>query len=162
MIPLGAEILAEVVGFGTNTDGRHVTQPNHETMAMAMRYALDDAGIPAEAVGYINAHGTATDLGDVAEAEATAAVYGGKIPISTIKSYTGHTLGACGAIEAAMTLEMMRSGWYAPNLNLTEPDPACGDLDFIVGGGRNFDAEFSVSNNFAFGGVNTSLVFKRA
>ena len=158
----GAEILTEVVGFGTNTDGRHVTQPNHETMAMAMRYALDDAGIPAEAVGYINAHGTATDLGDVAEAEATAAVYGGKIPISTIKSYTGHTLGACGAIEAAMTLEMMRSGWYAPNLNLTEPDPACGDLDFIVGGGRNFDAEFSVSNNFAFGGVNTSLVFKRA
>ena len=157
----GATILAEIVGFGTNTDGRHVTQPNHETMALAMRYALEDAAIPASAVGYLNAHGTATQLGDVAEAKATAAVYGEKIPMSTIKNYTGHTLGACGAIESAMTIEMMREGWFAPNLNLVEPDEACLGHDFIMGGGRRIDAEFVSSSNFAFGGVNTSLVFRK-
>jgi 3-oxoacyl-[acyl-carrier-protein] synthase II len=157
----GADIIAEIVGFGTNTDGRHVTQPNHETMALAMKYALDDAALDASAIGYVNAHGTATDLGDVAEATASAAVYGTGTPISTVKSYTGHTLGACGAIEAVMTVEMMRSGWFAPNLNLTDPDPECRGLDFIVGDGRSFDAEFAASNNFAFGGVNTSLIFKR-
>ena len=157
----GAQILAEVVGFGTNTDGRHVTQPNHETMALAMNYALEDAALPADAIGYVNAHGTATDLGDVAEATAAAAVYGTRVPISTIKNYTGHTLGACGAIEAAMTVEMMRAGWFAPNLNLEDPDPACCGHDFITGGGRNLEAGFVASNNFAFGGVNTSLIFKR-
>jgi 3-oxoacyl-[acyl-carrier-protein] synthase II len=157
----GAKILAEVVGFGTNTDGRHVTQPNHETMALAMRYALEDADLASSAIGYVNAHGTATDLGDVAEATAAAAVYGTSMPISTIKNYTGHTLGACGAIEAVMTLEMMREGWFAPNLNLTDPDPACLEHDFIVGDGRLMDVEYVASNNFAFGGVNTSLIFKR-
>ena len=157
----GAHIIAEIVGFGTNTDGRHVTQPNHETMALAMKYALDDAVLDASRIGYINAHGTATDLGDVAEATASAAVYGTDTPISTIKNYTGHTLGACGAIEAVMTVEMMRAGWFAPNLNLANPDPACCGLDFITGNGRSFDVEFASSNNFAFGGVNTSLIFKR-
>ena len=160
-IARGAEIIAEIVGFGTNTDGRHVTQPNHETMAAAMRYALEDAQLCPEAVGYINAHGTATDLGDVAEATASKIVYGVNTPISTIKNYTGHTLGACGSIEAVMTVEMMRNGWFAPNLNLEDPDPACCGHDFIVGGGRNLDVQFAVSNNFAFGGVNTSLIFKR-
>jgi 3-oxoacyl-[acyl-carrier-protein] synthase II len=130
-------------------------------MALAMRYALEDAAIPASAVGYLNAHGTATQLGDVAEAKATAAVYGEKIPMSTIKNYTGHTLGACGAIESAMTIEMMREGWFAPNLNLVEPDEACLGHDFIMGGGRRIDAEFVSSSNFAFGGVNTSLVFRK-
>lgn len=158
----GAVILAEVAGFGTNSDGRHVTQPNHETMALAMKYALDDAAIAPGEIGYINAHGTATSLGDVAEAKATAAVYGTSTPISTIKNYTGHTLGACGAIEAAMSIGMMREGWFAPNLNLENPDPECLDHDFIVGGGRSFEAQYVCSNNFAFGGVNTSLIFKRA
>lgn len=157
----GAEILAEVVGFGTNTDGRHVTQPNHETMALAMKYALEDASLDSGDIGYINAHGTATGLGDVAEATATAAVYGTKTPLSTIKNYTGHTLGACGSIEAAMSIAMMREGWFAPNLNLTDPDPACMGHDFIMGGGRSIDALYVCSNNFAFGGVNTSLIFKR-
>lgn len=159
----GAKIFAEIVGFGTNTDGRHVTQPNAETMAVAMRLALEDAHLPAEAIGYVNAHGTATDLGDVAEGTATALAFGGRrVPISTIKNYTGHTLGACGAIEALMTIAMMNDDWYAPNLNLTDPDPQCGDHDFIMGEGRSFSSEHVMSNNFAFGGVNTSLIFRRA
>ena len=82
--------------------------------------------------------------------------------ISWIKSYTGHTLGACGALEAIMTIEMMRHGWFAPNLNLENPDPRCGEHDFITGTGRKFETEFAMSNNFAFGGVNTSLIFRRA
>lgn len=157
----GAGILAEVVGFGTNTDGRHVTQPNCETMAGALRMALDDAGLPPDAIGYVSAHGTATDRGDVAEAQATLSVYGNRVPVSTIKSYTGHTLGACGALEAILSIEMMRREWYAPNLNLDEPDEECGDLDFIRGRGRNFSSSYIASNNFAFGGINTSLIFAR-
>ena len=159
----GATILAEVVGFGTNTDGRHVTQPNAETMAGALRLALADAKLSPSDVGYVNAHGTATELGDIAEGQATAAVFGPAKPmVSTIKGYTGHTLGACGAIEAAMTIEMLRHGWFAPNLNLDEPDPRCGDHDFVTGSGHAADVAFAMSDNFAFGGVNTSLVFARA
>lgn len=159
----GATVLAEVVGFGTNTDGRHVTQPNAETMAGALRLALADAGLAPSDIGYVNAHGTATDLGDVAEGTATAAVFGDAKPlVSTIKSYTGHTLGACGAIEAVLTVEMLRHGWFAPNLNLANPDPRCGEHDFVTGAGRSRETEFAMSDNFAFGGVNTSLVFRRA
>ena len=159
----GAKVLAEVVGFGTNTDGRHVTQPNAETMAVALKLALEDAGLGASDIGYVNAHGTATDLGDIAEGTAMATVFGAhRPPVSTIKSYTGHTLGACGAIEAAMTVEMLNAGWFAPNLNLENPDPRCGEHDFITGSGRSFETEFAMSDNFAFGGVNTSLVFRRA
>ena len=158
----GAKPLAEVVGFGTNTDGRHVTQPSADTMARALSLALEDAALPPSAIGYVNAHGTATTLGDAAEGRATEAVFGGgTVPVSTIKSYTGHTLGACGSIEAVATIGMMRDGWFAPNLNLDEPDPECGDNDFITGEGRLMDVEYAMSNNFAFGGVNTSLVFRR-
>lgn len=158
----GARIVAEVVGFGLNTDGRHVTQPNADTMANALSLALEDAALPPSAIGYVNAHGTATTLGDIAEGTATHRIFGsGNVPVSTIKNYTGHTLGACGAIEAIMTVEMMRNGWFAPNLNLREPDPRCGENDFIMGDGRQIDAEYAMSDNFAFGGVNTSLVFRR-
>lgn len=157
----GATVLAEVIGFGTNTDGRHVMQPNHETMATALRLALADAGIGPEAVGYVNAHGTATLLGDVAESTATEAVFGRHVPVSTLKNYIGHTLGACGALEAILSIEMMRGEWFAPNLNLTAPDPKCGTLDYIMGEGRTLSTDTVVSNNFAFGGVNTSLIFRR-
>ena len=158
----GAKILAEVVGFGTNTDGRHVTQPNADTMAKALALALEDARLPPSAIGYLNAHGTATVLGDIAEGVATQTVFGSMgVPVSTIKNYTGHTLGACGAIEAVMTVEMLRNRWFAPNLNLAEPDERCGANDFIMGEGRQIETEYVMSNNFAFGGVNTSLVFGR-
>lgn len=158
----GATILAELVGFGYNSDGRHVTQPNAETMGRALTLALEDAGLPPEAIGYVNAHGTATDLGDVAECTAMASAFGAvRPPVSTIKGYTGHTLGACGALEAAMTIEMMRDGWFAPNLNLETPDPKCGEHDFIVGDGRKIETDCVMTNNFAFGGINTSLVFRK-
>ena len=157
----GAQILGEIIGYGTNSDGTHVTHPNAATMARAMRMALDDAGLPPEAVGYINAHGTATEQGDIAESHATHAVFGDSVPMSTLKGYMGHTLGACGALEAWMTLEMMREGWFVQNANLTEPDPRCGALDYIIGQARQLETDVVMSNNFAFGGVNTSLILKR-
>ncbi|TXI99533.1 MAG: beta-ketoacyl-ACP synthase [Aquabacterium sp.] len=157
----GARILGEIIGFGTNRDGTHVTQPNARTMAQAMRLALDSAAVPPESIGYVNAHGTATEHGDLAETNATAEVFGRRIPISSLKSYMGHTLGACGALEAWMSLEMMRDGWFAPTINLTEVDSRCGELDYIGTGGRAIDSNLVMSNNFAFGGINTSLVLRR-
>lgn len=157
----GANIYAEIVGFASNSDGSHITQPEQATMALVMRQALDDAGVSASAIGYVNAHGTATDRGDVAETQATAQVLGVGKPISSAKSYIGHTLGACGAIEAWWTIEMVRGNWFAPTVNLSSVDPACGELDYIVGAGREIDTEYAISNNFAFGGINTSLVLKR-
>ena len=157
----GARILGEIIGFGTNSDGTHVTQPSAGTMAAAMRLALAGAGLQPGDIGYINAHGTATDHGDVAESNATAQVFGASVPISTLKSYMGHTLGACGALEAWMTLEMMRDGWFAPTINLSAVDPRCGNLDYIMGDGRAIDTDIVMSNNFAFGGINTSLILRR-
>ncbi|MGO0421690.1 beta-ketoacyl-ACP synthase, partial [Escherichia coli] len=157
----GARILAEIVGYGTNSDGAHVTQPQARTMADAIRLALEDASLSPEAIGYVNAHGTATDHGDVAESHATHEVLGARVPVSSLKSYMGHTLGACGALEAWMSIEMMRDGWFAPTINLSEPDPRCAPLDYIMGEGRRIDTDHVMSNNFAFGGINTSLVFRR-
>jgi 3-oxoacyl-[acyl-carrier-protein] synthase II len=157
----GAPIVAELVGFGTNSDGTHVTQPSATTMAVAMRLALEDAGLQPQDIGYINAHGTATQAGDLAETQATHRVFGERVPISSLKSYMGHTLGACGALEAWMSVEMMREGWMAPTLNLRQVDPACAPLDYLVGDGRRLSTEFVMTNNFAFGGINTSLIFKR-
>lgn len=157
----GARIHAEIIGYGTNSDGCHVTQPNAETMATAIRLALDDAGLPPQAIAYVNAHGTATDHGDVAETQATHAVFGERVAISSLKSYMGHTLGACGALEAWMSIEMMREGWFAPTLNLCNVDPRCGALDYITGEGRALQTDTVMSNNFAFGGINTSLIFAR-
>jgi 3-oxoacyl-[acyl-carrier-protein] synthase II len=157
----GAHLLGEIVGYGTNCDGTHVTQPQSATMGQAMRLALEDAGLPPEAIPYVNAHGTSTDQGDVAESLATQAVMGSRVAISSLKSYMGHTLGACGALEAWMSLEMMNAGWFAPTLNLQQVDPRCGELDYVLGGGRSLDTEFVMSNNFAFGGINTSLILRR-
>jgi 3-oxoacyl-[acyl-carrier-protein] synthase II len=157
----GARIHAEVVGYGTNSDGAHVTQPSAETMATAMRLALADAGVGPELIGYVNAHGTSTPQGDIAESHATAQVLGERTPISSLKSYMGHTMGACGALEAWISIEMMRSGWFAPTLNLRQVDPQCANLDYILGEGRQLQTDLVMSNNFAFGGINTSLIFKR-
>lgn len=156
-----APILGEILGWGTNSDGAHVTRPTQKTMEQAMQLALQSAGIEACEVGYINAHGTATDQGDEAESHATLAVFGSETPISSLKSYMGHTLGACGALEAWMSLEMMREGWFAPTLNLDNRDPRCAQLDYITGPGRQLQTQLAVSNNFAFGGINTSIVLRR-
>ena len=157
----GATIHAELLGWGTNSDGTHVTHPNAATMAQAMRLALVDARLTPDSIGYVNAHGTATEQGDLAESQATGEVLGAHVPISSLKSYMGHTLGACGALEAWMTIEMMREGWFAPTLNLEEVDPRCGALDYVTGGGRFIETDVVMSNNFAFGGINTSLIFRR-
>lgn len=157
----GARIHAEIVGFGTNCDGRHITNPDREGMAAVMRLALEDAGLAPEAIGFVSAHGTATEAGDIAESLAMQDVFGESIPTGSLKSFMGHTLGACGALESWMSIEMQREGWFAPTLNLDDPDPRCGRLDYVVAGPRRLETDFVMKNNFAFGGVNTSLVFRR-
>lgn len=158
----GATIYAEIVGFGTNSDGGHVTQPDQRTMKIAMEMALEDASLDKSAIDYVNAHGTATDRGDIAESLATESLFGpNAVPVSTLKGHIGHTLGACGGIEAWASIEMMNRGWLAPTLNLHNPDEACGKLDYVMGDGRDKSCSYVMSNNFAFGGINTSLIFKR-
>lgn len=158
----GAKIYAELVGFGSNTDGEHITQPKKETMQQALELAIEDSGLSADAIGYVNGHGTATHHGDIAESWATYnALKQRAVPLSSLKSYVGHTLGACGGIEAWLAINMMNRGWFSPNLNLKNVDPECAPLDYITGSGREMDVEYIMSNNFAFGGINTSLIFKR-
>lgn len=157
----GATIHAEIVGFGSNTDGSHVTQPQFKTMQSAMQLALDDANLSADAIGYISAHGTATERGDIAESIATHNIFGKHTPISALKSFTGHTLGACGALEAWTAIQMMNEGWVHATANLQNVDPNCADLDYVQTEPRRVDTEYVMSNNFAFGGINTSLIFKR-
>ena len=157
----GARIYAEVVGFGYTSDGTHITSPNADTMQGAMAEALQTAGLSAADIGYLNLHATGTKNGDIAEATATRAVFGDRVPASGLKGYTGHTLGACGALESMVSIMMMREGWYHPNLNLHELAPECAGLDYITGTGRSLDAEYVMSNNYAFGGINTSLIFRK-
>ena len=157
----GARIHAEIVGFGCNSDGNHVTQPQAATMAGALRLSLDDAELPANAVGIVSGHGTATEWGDIAETQATSAVMGPRAPIHSLKGHFGHSLGACGAIEAWLGIEMMREGWFCPTANLVSVDERCGELDYLSGQPRRLEVDYLMSNNFAFGGINTSLIFKR-
>ena len=157
----GAKIYAEIAGFATNTDGTHITNPNKDMMAEVMRLALNDAKISPNEIGYVNAHGTATINGDIAETNATESVFKREVPISSIKSYTGHTLGACGAIETILAIEMMNNKWFCPTLNLKNIDENCGKLDYIKDEGRIIDTEFVMTNNFAFGGINTSIILKK-
>lgn len=157
----GATPLAEVVGFGTNCDGTHVSQPSEETQAVVMREALRVAGVTPQDLAFISGHGTATTAGDIVESRATAAVYGGKAPFHTLKGHLGHTLGPCGAIEAWLGIEMLNEGRICATANLTTPDPKCAELDYVMGSPRKVSGDFFASNNFAFGGINTSLVFKR-
>jgi 3-oxoacyl-[acyl-carrier-protein] synthase II len=156
----GAPIHAEVLGYGTNCDGSHITSPSAEGMGAAMRLALDDAGVSPGDIGYINAHATATEVGDIAESQATHEVMGAGVPISSTKSFTGHTLGACGAIEAAFCIRMMRDGWLAPNRTLHQLDPRCAELDYVAREPRTLQPELVMTNNFAFGGINTSLILR--
>lgn len=160
-IARGAKIYAEIVGFGTNTDGTHVTQPNPDTMAHCLELSLESANLKSSDIGYICLHGTGTTFGDIAESVATHNVFGSKVPVSSLKSYVGHTLGACGALESIWSIQMMNNNWFAPTLNLNTVDNKCGALDYITNTGRCFDTNFVMNNNFAFGGINTSLIFKK-
>jgi len=158
----GAHIHGEVIGFGTSCDGQHVTQPSADGMAKAMKNALADAHVAADEVDYINAHATATDIGDITESQATLAVFGERTPISSTKGHTGHTLGACGGLESAFCLAMMNGGFLVPTKNLEKPDPRCAPLRYLRN--ETVDAKnmnIVMNNNFAFGGINTSLLFRR-
>ncbi len=155
----GAKIYAEVIGFGTNCDGTHMTNPSAEGMAGAIRLCLKDAQLTG-AIDYINGHGTATELGDIAESTATHQVLGDAIPFSSTKSYTGHTLGACGSLEVAFSIAMMRDGFLAPTRNLDAVDPRCAPINYLRDGVRSAKPTTIMSNNFAFGGINTSLLLR--
>ncbi|AUA34911.1 beta-ketoacyl-ACP synthase [Pseudomonas sp. SGAir0191] len=157
----GAKIHAEIIGFGSNADGQHTTRPEQSTMRRAMELALEDAGLTPEAIGYVNGHGTATEQGDIAETLATSSLFGPRMPLSSQKSFLGHTLGACGALESWFSIEMMNSDRYVHTLNLDAVDPRCGELDYLRGEFRHMSHGFVMNNNFAFGGVNTSLIFRR-
>lgn len=157
----GATVLAEMAGYGTSSDASHITQPSPEGQARALRGALADAGVGTDEVGYINAHGTATLVGDVAETQAIRAVFGTRaqhVPISSTKSMHGHLIGAGGALEFAIAVQSLMSGSLAPTAYLVEPDPEC-DLDYVARAARHgLELSAVVSNSFAFGGTNVSLV----
>jgi 3-oxoacyl-[acyl-carrier-protein] synthase II len=157
----GAKIYAEVAGFGNSCDGSHLTNPNDEGMANAMNRALKDAGLKADEVQHVNAHATATEAGDIAESKATYSVFKDKTPVSAFKGYMGHTLGAAGAIESIITILMMKDGFIAPTRNLEEPDPNCAPINHVMGQVRDYKFTIGMNNNFAFGGINTSLIFKK-
>jgi 3-oxoacyl-[acyl-carrier-protein] synthase II len=154
----GAPILGEIEGFWTNGSGMHLTNSDARSMEECMLAALKDARRNPAEIQYVNAHATGTTHGDEVEATVINKIYGPDVPTTSIKGYMGHTMGACGAIEAIATLLMMREGFIASTLNLETPDPALPPLNHVIG--ESWDQRFSlaVSNNFAFGGVNTSLV----
>jgi 3-oxoacyl-[acyl-carrier-protein] synthase II len=157
----GAPMYAEIVGFASNSDGTHATFPQSASMERVQRLALDDASLDPAAVGFVSGHGTGTEWGDITETITTNGVFGGRVPIHSLKSYFGHSLGACGAIEAWLGIEMMREGIFVPTINLDVVDNRCAPLDYIVHEPRRIETEYLMSNNFAFGGINTSLVFRR-
>ncbi len=156
----GAPILAEIVGYGTNCDGAHAAAPSEDGMAGAIALALSDAGVDPGEIDYVNGHGTATDLGDVAETRATRRVFGRAVPISSTKSFMGHTLGACGAIESIICLLALRHGFVPATRTLARVDPRCADLDYVTAP-REVPVRLAMNNNFAFGGINTSLIFRQ-
>ncbi len=161
----GATIFAEVVGFGMSADAYHMTQPpaGGEGAARCMRYALRDAGSNPSDIDYINAHGTSTPAGDIAETQAIKTTMGDhayKVAVSSTKSMTGHMLGAAGGIEAIFSVLALRDQVAPPTINLDNPDPAC-DLDFIPHHARKMAMEYVMSNSFGFGGTNGTLIFKR-
>ena len=160
----GAEIYCELSGFGTSSDAHHITQPGPggEGAARCMQNALDDAGMSAEEVGYINAHGTSTPLGDKAETDAIKTVFGDaakKVAVSSSKSMIGHLLGAAGGVEAVFSIMSLHEQTLHPTINLDTPDPEC-DLDYVPGEARQNAVKAALSNSFGFGGTNATLVFR--
>jgi len=153
-----ARIYGEILGFATKCDGEHITSPAAASMAACMRLALDSADVSPADVDYINAHATGTDIGDPAEAQATREIFGDRVPISSTKGYVGHTLGACGAIESIFVLLMLGRGFVAPTLNLHVVDESCAGL-WHVTEELTRQSRLVMNNNFAFGGINTSLLF---
>lgn len=158
-----APILAEIVGYGMSSDAYHMTQPapEHEGGFRVMRNALRDAGLEASAVGYLNAHGTSTPIGDTLEAHAIRNLFGKKVPVSSTKSMTGHLLGGAGGLEAGVTVLALRDQVLPPTINLENQDPDTDGMDFVPNQARKVQFEYAMSNSFGFGGTNGALLFKR-
>ena len=161
----GAAIIAEIIGFGMSADAFHITAPPErgEGAAHAMERALRSAGVAPEEVTYINAHGTSTPVGDVAETRAIRSVFGAhaeRVPVSSTKSMLGHALGGSASIEAGISAMAIRDGVVPPTINLTDPDPDC-DLDYVPNQARRAELDVVLSNSFGFGGANTTLVLRR-
>jgi len=159
----GAPILAEIVGYGMSSDAYHMTQPapEHEGGFRVMRNALRDAGLDASVVGYVNAHGTSTPIGDTLEAHAIRNLFGKKIPVSSTKSMTGHLLGGAGGLEAGVTVLALRDQILPPTVNLENQDPGTDGMDFVPNQAREAQFDYAMSNSFGFGGTNGALLFKR-
>jgi beta-ketoacyl-acyl-carrier-protein synthase II len=159
----GAEILAEIIGYGSSGDARHITDPTPDGPARAMKAALNDARVNTEEVGYINAHGTGTKANDRVETQGIKMVFGEKakqVPVSSTKSMLGHTMGAAGAIELVATILAIRKGVIPPTAHYTTPDPEC-DLDYVPNQAREQKVNVVLSNSFAFGGINAVLAARR-
>ncbi len=163
----GARIIAEVVGWGATADAYHITAPHPEGEGTipCMQQALEQAGIAREDVGYVNAHGTSTPQGDIAETTAIKRVFGEhakrKLLVSSTKSMTGHLLGAAGGLESIFCIKALETGMLPPTINLENQDPAC-DLDYVANKARKADPQYAMNNSFGFGGTNSSTVFKKA
>jgi 3-oxoacyl-[acyl-carrier-protein] synthase-1 len=158
----GATIHAEIVGFGTNSDGYDMTIPSGTGSVRCMELALKDAGLRPEAVDYVNAHATSTAVGDATEAKSIGAVFGNRPLVSSTKSMTGHELGAAGSNELIYTLLMMRAGFVAPSINIGELDEACAGINVVANEAREVPIRVAASNSFGFGGVNACLILQRA
>lgn len=157
----GATILAELMGFGMSSDSKDMVNPDIDGPRSAMQFALDDAGLDPSEIDYLNAHGTATTLNDVNETNAIKDVFGDhayKMAISSTKSMHGHLLGAGGGVEAGVCIKAINEGWVPPTIGYSEPDPKC-DLDYVPNEGRSMPVRYTMSNSFAFGGLNAVLVF---
>jgi 3-oxoacyl-[acyl-carrier-protein] synthase II len=162
-IQRGARIYAELIGYGSNIDSFHITEPDWENQARCLKLALDDAAISPGDVEYINAHGTSTVINDVSETKAIKAALGEhskNVPVSSNKSMIGHLLGAAGGVEAIFTVLTIRDGIVPPTINYNTPDPEC-DLDYVPNIARKGQVNVALSNSFGFGGINATLVFRR-
>ena len=160
----GAPILAEMVGYGMSGDAYHITQPapEHEGGFRVMRNAINDAKLKPTDIGYVNAHGTSTPIGDVLEAHAIRNFFGEhKVPVSSTKSMTGHLLGGAGGLEAGVVVLALRDQILPPTVNLESPDPETGNMDFVPNQARKASLNYALSNSFGFGGTNGAIVFKR-
>jgi 3-oxoacyl-[acyl-carrier-protein] synthase II len=157
----GAKIHAEVVGFYTNTDGLHISNPSVEGMEKVMRGALTQAGLEPQDISYVNAHATGTEVGDVAESHAIYKVFGEGVPVSSLKGHLGHLMGACGVVEAAACVNLLNEQYVAPTLHLEVPDPACAPLNYVMRCTKRHEQRFILKNSFAIGGINATLILKK-
>ena len=156
----GAEIYAEVVGYSTTSNGEAMSTPSVEDMSVCMSQSLDDAGLKATDVNYVNGHFTATVVGDQFESKAIGNLFGNRIPVGSLKGFMGHTLGASGSIESIICMLMMKNGFIAPNINLDNLDPECAKLNYNTEV-LNISPDIILKNSFAMGGINCSIVYKK-